>query len=89
MQNASETADYEFDVAGRRSIEWAESADFCIRDSYYWGASSAPIAYERERSTSSGAAMDVACVSRRRSRSFVAGAPQDDMVRGSDAGWER
>ena len=38
VKNATDTVDYQFDVLSRRAVAWRESADFGIRDSYYWGS---------------------------------------------------
>jgi RHS repeat-associated protein len=43
IANASNTIDYQFDAAGRRTVEWQESTNFGIRGNVYWG--NMPIAF--------------------------------------------
>jgi RHS repeat-associated protein len=43
VANATNTVDYQFDAAGRRTVEWQENANFGIRGNAYWG--NTPVAF--------------------------------------------
>jgi RHS repeat-associated protein len=49
VTNATNTVDYQFDAAGRRTVEWQESANFGIRGTVYWG--NTPIAFHGTNGT--------------------------------------